>query len=319
MRELRRQMRISTRSAYAVGTFRNVRVQWESFIIFCLFFNLQYLPASCYTLRLYVQFLSRSFISTDSIRNYLSGVKTLHSLLDLDTYQFSDFVLLLTLRGLNRLKPHMAKRSEPITLELLSRIHDTLNFDNKNNIVYYCLFLFAFFLAARKSNLVPTSKSDIQDEKFLHVKDVHIPDNEEFLLVNFRWSKTIQFGDRELMCPLIPLKNKKICPISAFKKLKDLNLSHNRGALFSLTDGKIITYSLFQNKLRECVGNLDLDTSKFSTHSFRRGFATMAFEAKVPPEYIQFLGDWRSDAYKCYLELSWKDKLRILKDMLLGI
>ena len=96
-------------------------------------------------------------------------------------------------------------------------------------------------------------------------------------------------------------------------------MSHNRGALFSLTDGKIITYSLFQNKLGECVGNLDLDTSKFSTHSFRRGFATMAFEAKVPPEYIQFLGDWRSDAYKCYLELSWKDKLRILKDMLLGI
>ena len=83
--------------------------------MFCLHFHLCFLPTSTLTLRLYAQFLSRSFKSVDSIRNYISGIKTLHSLVGLDTSHFSDFILSLTLRGLARLNPHTPKRAEPIT------------------------------------------------------------------------------------------------------------------------------------------------------------------------------------------------------------
>jgi len=40
--------------------------------------NFVFLPVSTATLQLYGQFLSRSFKSIDSIKNYVSGVKTMH-------------------------------------------------------------------------------------------------------------------------------------------------------------------------------------------------------------------------------------------------
>lgn len=94
-----------------------------------------------------------------------------------------------------------------------------------------------------------------------------------------------------------------------------MHLKHCCGALFTPPNGKCITYHLFQKKLRECISNIGLDPKKFSTHSFRRGFTTLAFKSDIPPEYIQLLWDWKSGAYKCYLELDWSDKLRILQKM----
>jgi len=46
------------------------------------------------------------------------------------------------------------------------------------------------------------------------------------------------------------------------------------------------------------------DPSSFRGHSFRRGAASWAFNHGVPGELIQLQGDWTSDAYKVYLELS---------------
>lgn len=81
---LHREVKESIKSAYAVGTFKNLRVQWQTFITFCYYYKLQPLPVSVNTLCLYSQFLNRSFRSVQSIRNYLSGVKTLHYILDFE-------------------------------------------------------------------------------------------------------------------------------------------------------------------------------------------------------------------------------------------
>ena len=42
-----------------------------------------------------------------------------------------------------------------------------LNFSSHTDCTFWCLFLFAFFLFARKSNLVPTTKKDLVNEKCL--------------------------------------------------------------------------------------------------------------------------------------------------------
>ena len=39
----------------------------------------------------------------------------------------------------------------------------------------------------------------------------------------------------------------------------------------------------------------------------------MGFQAGVPGELIQILGDWASDAYKIYLEFSMDNKLDLAK------
>ena len=75
------------------------------------------------TLSLYAQFLSRSFKSVQSIKNYLSGVKTMHYLLGYSTSQINEFLVNLSLRGIERIKLHLVKQAKAITPEILILMH----------------------------------------------------------------------------------------------------------------------------------------------------------------------------------------------------
>ena len=150
--KLRTDLNKSNKAAYAEGTRRNFRVQWESYLLFCAYFNFVSLPTTTETLQLYAQFLSRTFKSTDSIRNYINGVKSMHLLLGYSVEHINRFILGLSLKGIAKLNPYCRKQAEPITPALLVRLASCLNFAKKNDIVFWCLFLFAFFLLARKVN-----------------------------------------------------------------------------------------------------------------------------------------------------------------------
>lgn len=110
MHSLRQELKASRSSAYAEGTKKNLKIQWESFLLFCIYFELTYLPASTETLSLYVQFLSRTCKSTQSLRNYLSEVKTMHYLLGYSVEHINTFLIQLSLRGIAR-QPILSKAS----------------------------------------------------------------------------------------------------------------------------------------------------------------------------------------------------------------
>ena len=90
----------------------------------------------------------------------------------------------LSIRGIARLQPHCAKQAKAITPEILLKFSTLLNLSDPKDSVFWCLFLFAFFLFARKSDLVPISKSDLKNRKCLLLKDIQI--NSELLIVSFR-------------------------------------------------------------------------------------------------------------------------------------
>jgi hypothetical protein len=70
-------------------------------------------------LTLYVQFLCKSFVSVQSIKNYISGVKNLHSYTENKFPQKDTFQLNLILKVLSRLNPHCPKQASPITPDIL--------------------------------------------------------------------------------------------------------------------------------------------------------------------------------------------------------
>ena len=53
----------------------------------------------------------------------------------------------------------------------------------------------------------------------------------------------------------------------------------------------------------------------YSSHSFRRGGTSLAFESNVTTELIQFHRYWRSDDYKKYLEFSLEKKIMVSRKM----
>ena len=203
MSSLEKDLNISRRSAYAEGTIKNLKIQWESYLSFCMYFGLTYLPADTNVLCLYAQCLSRTFKSTQSIKNYISGIKTMHYILGYATDKINDFLLNLSLKGIARLKPHCVQQALPISPDMLVQMSSFMDLSKPNDSVYWCLFLFAFYLFARKSNLVPTTKKDLNSKKFLLRKNVS--NEKDFLLVTMNWSKTIQYGERLLQTPLVPI------------------------------------------------------------------------------------------------------------------
>ena len=70
---------------------------------------------------------------------------------------------------------------------------------------------------------------------------------------------------------------------------------------------------MFTNKLKELLSTLGLPGQCYASHSFRRGVATYLFRQGIPRELIQVMGDWKSEAYKVYLEIDLPEKFQILK------
>lgn len=316
MNELKCDVRKSRRAAFAVGTNKNLKVQWRAYLMFCIYFQLDPVPATLDDICLFAQFLSRSFKTVAAIRNYLSGVKLLHLFLGKDYPDFSAFELKLALKGLQRLNPHCPKQAFPITPEILWEFFGFLDMDNPSHICFWCLFLFGFFLMLRKSNLVPDSMKSFDETKNLQRKDILM--NKRMLIVLIKWSKTIQFGQRKLQIPLLSNPGSPLCPVWAFKRMIKYCPVSSSSPAFSYYEGHdihVITYRELQVFLRKLISLSGRDANLYSSHSFRRGGASWAFRAKVPGELIQLHGDWASDAYKQYLHFPMESKMFVAARM----
>ncbi|VDI50863.1 Hypothetical predicted protein [Mytilus galloprovincialis] len=91
--------------------------------------------------------------------------------------------------------------------------------------------------------------------------------------------------------------------------------SHNLVSAFMFSSkSKLmpLTYNGFLARLKQSLKSLGYDSSKYSGHSFRRGGATFALECGVPSEIIQTQGDWKSDAYKNYLDPSFTHRQTVM-------
>lgn len=311
MSELRTDTKQSIKEAYSVGTRKNLKTQWKAFLLFCRYFNLIPLPCDVNTVCLFAQFLSRSFNSVESIKNYVYGVKFLHLLLDLEFNHFESFYFKLFMKGLKRCNPHSVKTALPITPDILQKIKHFLDFSDENNYTFWCLFLFGFYLMCRKSNLVGSAH---EQHKCLKRGDIKISD--DYLTVKFTWSKTIQFGERKLEIPITKNPSEDLCAYKAFQEMKTrFPVKDNTAAFVVKIGNKIrpVTYYMMQKALRSSIAGIGLNPSDYSTHSLRRGGATFAFKSGVSAELIQVMGDWKSDAYKIYLQHDFQDKLKVSK------
>lgn len=310
-RKLEDDLKTSMNAAFAEGTSRNLKIQWQAYYLFCEAFQRRALPASTRTICLFVQFLSRTMKSADSIRNYVSGVKTLHMLTDTDYSGVRQMEVNLALRGVARLHPHCPSRASPITPLILTEFFHLINLSDPLHATLWCCFLFSFYLMTRKSNMV--TNGAFNAEKILLRQDITVKDDS--LLVCLKWSKTNQFGRRKHVIPLIRIPSSPLCPVLAFYNMCDLVPAPAGAPAFCVPGSRYkgLSYDLFQKFLRQLISQTGRDPAIFSSHSFRRGGASWAFQSNVPGELIQLQGDWVSEAYKVYLDHSLDQKLQVAK------
>lgn len=312
LRVLKKDVRRSRRNAFATGTSANLRTQWRAYFLFCAFFHFNPMPSTLEVISLFAQFLSRTFRSIGAIRNYLHGLKVLHLSGGLEFPHLDRFELKLLLKGIAKLNPQTPRQPLPITPPVLIRIFRVLDLSLPLHATLWCCFVLSFFLFARKSNMVPPSRVSFDGRKHLRRGDVL--KCQAGLLVYFKWSKTIQHGERRLLIPLAAKSDSFLCPKKAFDnmcrvvpagKAAPAFLVPGESGLVTLTHSSLVTY------LRQILQKAGFNPKAFSGHSFRRGGATWAFKCGVPGELIRLHGDWKSASYLRYLEFSTETKMGV--------
>jgi len=125
-------------------------------------------------------------------------------------------------------------------------------------------------------------------------------DNPCLITVSIKQSKTDPF--RKGVTLYLGTTNHPVCPVSGI--LPYLALRDNQsGPLFLTKEGQGLTHQTLSTSLDAVLTKLNLQQSRYNTHSFRIGAATSAAQADIPDRCIKILGSWKSDAYQQYIHV----------------
>jgi galactose-1-phosphate uridylyltransferase len=158
--DLLKDAEISRLHAFAKGSFSNLRTQVRCFFSFCVYFDRTPLPADSNTIYGFVQFISRSMVPS-TVRNYLSGVKSLHMFHGLPYPHCEDFLLRLELRGISRLNPHVPVRAIPVTPSVLRFFRQHMDHTASIHCAVWACALTLFRTMARLGSILPDNRASL--------------------------------------------------------------------------------------------------------------------------------------------------------------
>ena len=72
---LRTKTRTVQKAAFRPGTLQILKCQLRTYLLFCVNFDTTPFPVDSETISTYARFLLEEFKSSDSMRNYISGIK----------------------------------------------------------------------------------------------------------------------------------------------------------------------------------------------------------------------------------------------------
>ena len=117
--------------------------------MFCHQYGLTTLPASTDSLNGFAIITALRAKSSHTVSNYISALKLIHHVLDLPLDSFSDFSLLLTLRGLHRSMIYVFQQKCSITIQMLYQFAEILlPGGHINNICLLACILVGFSLSS---------------------------------------------------------------------------------------------------------------------------------------------------------------------------
>ena len=194
-------------------TKKNILCQLSAYEKFCDRYLLPYFPCTNRQLCWFRQHLSTTFESPESVNNYLSGIRTCLALLGLDIPDVNDKQVKMFTAGLKRIMAHAVKQAEPVTPQLLVRLSKVVNYKDQVKMVAWTGLLLGFYMFLCKSNLGPDTMETFDKEQQFCRSDINLLGLEKAMMVEIRWSKTIQHKQKILRLPVLPANNKAICPV----------------------------------------------------------------------------------------------------------
>lgn len=247
-------------------------------------------PISIDNLSCFIQFLFNTGLPASSIASSLSALSYYHKLWAYEamdpTKAFSTTQLMVAIR---KERPTSDGR-KPISENILLTMFNNLA---RLNLSYYELSLFRamFFLMFHfglRVGEVTNSPHNINNCQLEIVGDR--------LRLTF---STYKHSPAQPFSHFIRATDSLICPVPVLARYASLR-GNCRGPFFML-GGNAVTRDLFNSRLRETLVLCHLDTSSYSSHSFRIGAASLWAAKGLSYDLIRRLGRWKSSAGLKYL------------------
>ena len=229
--------------------------------------------------------------------------------------------------GIRRLRTGVVKRKLPIERWMLLAFREQLDrwcplSRSTLHLAVLTAQVIGWQAMLRISNICVESADVLpSDVHMLRRSDVRLDMANNCLWVSLRWSKTNQRGDRLHTVPIAGDAGSPLDVVALWIALCALvpTLPAGQHAFSYLNERGVVVPLVVANfvaitkRLADAVG---LPSKDVSGRSFRRGGATSAFRQGVSGELIQFVGDWKSQVYLVYLEMSAAQKLAASRRML---
>ena len=135
-------------------------------------------------------------------------------------------------------------------------------------------------------------------------------------MLTCRHSKSNQFGQRLHVIPYASCPDHRLCPVRAVYTHLTNSILHQDSPLFNFTEygrQKFLSHSFFVKQLKRGIQQISRDPTLISAHSLRRGGATLSFMCNIPAEQIKSRGDWASNCYQWYIDVSPEDNLNVAR------
>ena len=190
--------------------------------------------------------------------------------------------------GIKRRKGSNQKGKKPLLINILKKIINVIDEQKKEKIKILrdrTIILIGFSGGFRRNEIVSL---DFDDLDFV----------EEGLKINIKRSKTDQFGAGSTK-GLPYFENSQYCPVVSIQKWIEIS-KINSGALFRrFTKGsnlseKRLTDQTVALLIKEYLGLAGIDSTNYSGHSLRSGFATSAAEAGAEERTIMAMTGHKS-------------------------
>jgi site-specific recombinase XerD len=254
------------RSSKSANTIRAYRSDFNHFIEFCKKNNFKSLPADPKIVSFYITDLSGvSKVST--LKRRLASISVIHKLKG-HYIDIKHPLIIENLTGIQRKKGVFQKSKNPILINELKEIINVIEKINTNELKKNrdkALILIGFSGGFRRSELVNIDLDDLEFTK-------------EGVKIFIKRSKTDQSG--EGMIKAIPyFKEKSFCPVTFLNEwIKTSKIQ--KGLIFNISDKMVALL------IKRYLSEAGFDPKKYSGHSLRSGFATVAADSGADEKSI---------------------------------
>jgi site-specific recombinase XerD len=272
IKALQEETLLNLKNSKALNTVRAYKSDFKDFGLFCAQNGFKALPTDPKIVSLYLTYLSTKDVKLSTIKRRLVSIGVIHRMKGhyLDTKHPA---IVENLMGIKRRKGTIQKGKKPILINNLKRLIDVIDKEKIgeiNKLRDKSILLIGFAGGFRRNEIVSLDKEDLE---FVF----------EGLKITVKQSKTDQFG--EGLTKGIPyFENITYCPVTILQKW--INISKiAKGPLFrKISKGS----RLLENRLtdqtvaliiKKYLNKSGIDSSNYSGHSLRSGFATSAAES----------------------------------------